>query len=63
MPIYEYKCIYCGERFELLRRLTDRDDEINCPKCNKASAKRVLSTFTTASSGGICAPSVPTGST
>ena len=63
MPIYEYECMKCGEKFELLRRLTDKDDGLKCPKCGKMAAKRVLSTFATASSNGGCAPSGPTGST
>lgn len=49
MPIYEYECTECGEKFELLRKLTDKDSEIKCPKCNKTAAKRVLSLFATSS--------------
>ncbi|MFC1971749.1 zinc ribbon domain-containing protein [Chloroflexota bacterium] len=63
MPIYEYECMNCGEKFELLRRLNDEDNEIDCPKCSKLAAKRVLSTFATASSNSFRAPSTPAGST
>ena len=63
MPIYEYQCMNCGNKFELLRRLSDKDNEIKCPKCNKTGVKRALSTFATASSSIISAPSLPSGST
>ena len=55
MPVYEYECTKCGERFELVRRISDSDSEIKCPKCGKESPKRVLSLFGTSSSGS-CAP-------
>ena len=63
MPIYEYECENCGHKFELLRRLSDQDGEIKCPKCGKQEAKRVLSSFATSSSGSSCAPSSYSGST
>ncbi|MDD4858893.1 MAG: zinc ribbon domain-containing protein [Dehalococcoidales bacterium] len=62
MPIYEYGCTKCGEKFELLRRFTDKDGDIKCPKCGKPAAKRTLSTFATASSSGGCAPGSHSGS-
>ena len=63
MPIYEYQCINCGENFEILRRLSDKDSEVKCPKCNKKGVKRVFSTFATTSSNISCAPSSYSGST
>ena len=56
MPIYEYECVKCGEKFELRRSIDERDAEAKCPKCGASQAKRVLSTFGTASSGITCAP-------
>ena len=32
MPIYDYKCVRCGHRFDLLRSVSQRDDA-KCPKC------------------------------
>jgi putative FmdB family regulatory protein len=63
MPIYEYVCTYCGEIFELLRRLSDEDINIKCPKCGKTKVKRMISTFSTVSSTNGCVPSASTGST
>ena len=32
MPVYDYKCVRCGHRFDLLRSLSAKD-EVKCPKC------------------------------
>ena len=32
MPIYDYKCRACGQRFELFTSI-GRRDEAKCPKC------------------------------
>ena len=60
MPVYEYECTNCGEKFELRRSMSDNDSNIKCPRCGKGQPKRVLSTFfgATSSSGSkSCAPS------
>ncbi|MBI4185998.1 MAG: zinc ribbon domain-containing protein [Chloroflexi bacterium] len=44
MPIYEYFCLRCNRKFELLRRLSEAGEAACCPKC-QAAAQRVLSTF------------------
>jgi putative FmdB family regulatory protein len=56
MPIYEYVCRNCGEKFELRRGITDSDSEAECPKCGVANPRRILSTSVTLSSRGACAP-------
>ena len=61
MPIYEYECAKCGEKFELRRGLTDSDSEIKCPKCGTEAPKRIFSSFATGGSTGgtlsqSCAP-------
>jgi putative FmdB family regulatory protein len=60
MPIYEYECRSCGEKFELRRGITESDSEIKCPKCEATNPRRVFSVFSTGSSGGSCAPGSPT---
>ena len=60
MPIYEYECIKCGERFELRRSIADSDSEVKCPKCGAEEPRRVFSVFATGSSSGTCAPSSST---
>jgi len=60
MPIYEYECAKCCERFELRRSVSDNDSEIRCPKCGTENPRRVFSVFATGSSSVACAPSSPT---
>jgi putative FmdB family regulatory protein len=33
MPLYEYQCDDCGERFERIRKFSDPPLEEPCPKC------------------------------
>lgn len=59
MPIYAYKCKACGEQFEALRRMSDRDEEVTCPACGREHPQRVLSNVfasSGSSSGGGSAP-------
>jgi putative FmdB family regulatory protein len=54
MPIYEYECPNCGEKFEAHRKIADSDSEIKCPRCGKKQPRRIFSTFGMASSGKSC---------
>jgi len=56
MPIYEYECKSCGEKFEARRNISDSDSELKCPKCGKKHPRKIFSTFScTGFSGGSCA--------
>jgi putative FmdB family regulatory protein len=44
MPIYEYCCTHCQNKFEQLRPISKSDEEAECPKC-KMPAKRTVSKF------------------
>jgi putative FmdB family regulatory protein len=43
VPIYEYRCIACAERFEELVR--GPDTTVACPGCGSEGAERLLSAF------------------
>lgn len=43
MPIYGYKCKGCGEKFESLRGIHEKDNDVECPKCGRKNPQRVLS--------------------
>jgi putative FmdB family regulatory protein len=47
MPIYEFKCVECGELFE--RLLDAGTDTCACPACGAAGAPRRFSSFGVAS--------------
>jgi len=44
MPMYDYQCKNCGEKFEeLVFSSTVPDEDIVCPKCGEHQAERLLS--------------------
>lgn len=45
MPIYEYLCRNCNEKFSLLIRRIGASDTVQCPGCGAANMERLLSTF------------------
>jgi|LSQX01.2.fsa_nt_gb putative FmdB family regulatory protein len=45
MPLYEYECEACGERFEALVSARSKDQKRNCPACGSSETGRVASTF------------------
>ena len=45
MPLYEYQCRRCGKVFEMLRRIQDTDNDLECPNCHSHKVERQLSTF------------------
>lgn len=51
MPIYEYRCKSCGHELEKLQRMA-ADPLTDCPKCEKAELKRVISAAGFRLSGG-----------
>jgi len=63
MPIYEYRCLECGERFEKLVRLSTSTSEIECPRCGERKVEKLLSLFSarmssaTVASASACGPS------
>ena len=46
MPIYEYECRGCGERFEQI--LLNSRTEVICRKCQSTNVAQLLSTFAVA---------------
>lgn len=51
MPLYEYRCNACGHRFEVLQRMGEGAEGVECPSCGERAAEKLLSTFAAASSG------------
>ncbi len=52
MPLYEYKCTKCGEQFEIRQSMGDDGSKLSCPKCQAGNPIRLMSTFSSSSSGG-----------
>lgn len=49
MPLYEYECEECGERFETLVSAGRKDETKACPGCGSRETARVPSTFSVGS--------------
>jgi putative FmdB family regulatory protein len=52
MPLYEYRCPDCRERFEVLQRVGEGADAVRCPECGAVEVERQLSTFAAGVAGG-----------
>jgi putative FmdB family regulatory protein len=60
MPLYEYECGECGQRFERLVSLSEARQSMKCPKCGSKSVRKLMSVFATAG-GQSEASECPTG--
>ena len=63
MPIYEYRCDECDERFELFLRSTTKRASPKCPKCGSSQIRKAISLFGIGGASGsdtnaaLCGPS------
>lgn len=55
MPIYEYECRKCSEKFEVIQKASDTNEGLSCPKCQADKPERVLSAFCSMGSKGAAA--------
>ncbi|MGC8972273.1 MAG: FmdB family zinc ribbon protein [bacterium] len=49
MPLYEYRCLDCNSRFEVLSK--ELLEEVVCEKCGSKNTKRLISAFSFATTG------------
>lgn len=43
MPVYEYECKKCGNRFEQIERIADHGAKrVRCPACKSTSVRQVI---------------------
>ena len=59
MPIYEYQCDECGERFELFVRSAAQRKVPTCPKCGSQRVCKAISLFGVGGAGGSSKSSAP----
>jgi len=45
MPIFEYQCNTCKNRFEVLQRTNEDKNVYKCPECGTTDTSKRLSTF------------------
>ena len=46
MPVYEFQCAKCGEHFEIVSSLSERDEKAVCPSCGGRKVSQVFGGFT-----------------
>ena len=51
MPIYEYQCQDCNNKFEKLVRRAAEAAEVKCPSCGQAHVSQQYSTFSARANG------------
>lgn len=51
MPIFEFECRDCSNRFE---ELSKGQEKISCPQCNSCNLKKLISAFGTISDDTKC---------
>ena len=68
MPMYEYTCLDCHERFEILRSISERKEPCKCPRCGSekkhAQGLSVVSSlggFSSSGGGGVSSSSCSSG--
>lgn len=59
MPIYEFTCNACAKSFSEIRRMGD-DKGVPCPHCNSTDTRKMISNFSSISSGS--SPDCPSAS-
>ncbi len=55
MPIYEFECRQCGNRFsQFFRRMSSSDEKLDatCPRCGSTDTQRIVSSFAIRGEGG-----------
>lgn len=53
MPLYEYYCTDCRNRFDTLRPMKDADTPILCESCGSEHTQRCLTVFYAQSGGKV----------
>lgn len=51
MPIFEYECKKCNNKFEVLHKSTANLEEVICPKCQSKENKKLFSSFSASVKG------------
>jgi putative FmdB family regulatory protein len=56
MPIYEFECEKCGNKFEEFCWPEEDTAKLTCPKCGESEFKKLMSSFSKSSGKYSCKP-------
>jgi putative FmdB family regulatory protein len=45
MPVFEYKCQSCGNKYEIYHPAKEKKEDVICPECKSADSEKLFSTF------------------
>ena len=62
MPIYEYRCKSCDERFEMIRPVSEAGKRVGCPECGAKGAEKLPTSFAAHGGSGRSTPATGGGS-
>lgn len=63
MPVYDYKCNDCGNKYDIYFKVRENKEEIECPSCKSKSAKKLMTSASISGfSSGISNYEPPSGS-
>ncbi|MBM3156462.1 MAG: zinc ribbon domain-containing protein [Chloroflexi bacterium] len=51
MPVYQYECDRCRERFDFRKEIGEVNKELKCPQCGAESVRRVYSVHSACAPG------------
>ena len=51
MPVFEYRCIDCNNKFEIFHKSANHQDDVVCPNCKSSNNKKLLSSFSASMEG------------
>jgi putative FmdB family regulatory protein len=57
MPVFEYKCTSCGNKYEIYHPVKENKEDIVCPECKSNKSEKLFSTFS--ASIGNTSPAIP----
>jgi putative FmdB family regulatory protein len=52
MPVYEYRCAECGEKFDLFLRSAMQKAAPTCPQCGSSEVEKAISLFGVSGASG-----------
>jgi putative FmdB family regulatory protein len=55
MPVYEYQCDECGQKFDLFLRSVKRESTPVCPHCGSEQVHKAISLFGVGNQGSVSA--------